>query len=161
MGKRNNGLRKPFSFQTVSKQHQRCAWQWWRHPMRSRPSQSHIAPVPFSTDTAKQLQQGAGRMFMKPLQGKALWNVAGCSCSWWGMWRARCCLHGTAQPPTATQPLQGCWTSVPRLRMGQDWTPIRKPCCWKKKYFGEMRGLQPSFWSATVLFYAGVTAGLS
>lgn len=52
MGKRNNGLRKPFSFQTVSKQHQRCAWQWWRHPMRSRPSQSHIAPVPFSTDTA-------------------------------------------------------------------------------------------------------------
>lgn len=52
MGKRNNGLRKPFSFQTVSKQHQRCAWQWWRHPMRSHPSQNHIAPVPFSADTA-------------------------------------------------------------------------------------------------------------
>lgn len=84
---------------------------------------------------SQQLQQGAGRMFMKPLQGKALWNVAGCSCSWWGMWRARCCLHGTAQPPTATQPPQGCWTSVPRLRMGQDWTPIHKPCCWKKKIF--------------------------
>lgn len=81
---------------------------------------------------SQQLQQGAGRMFMKPLQGKALWNVAGCS--WRGMWRARCCLHGTAQPPTATQSPQGCWTSVPWLRVGQDWTSILKPCCREKKF---------------------------
>lgn len=67
MGRRNNGLRKPFSFQTVSKQHQRCAWQWWRHPTRSRPSQNHVASVPFSTYTASSSSRELG--------GWRLWSL--------------------------------------------------------------------------------------
>lgn len=161
MGKRNNGLRKPFSFQTVSKQHQRCAWQWWRHPMRSRPSQSHIAPVPFSTDTASSSS--------RELEG-CLWSL--CKAKPSEMSLAAAAADGACGGPDAAcmAPRSHPLPHSPRkaaglVCLGWEWVRIGhlsiSPAAEKKIYFGEMRGLQPSFWSATVLFYAGVTAGLS
>lgn len=130
----------------------------------------------------QQLQQGASRMtFMKPLQGKTFWNVttgssSGCrGCSprapQGSAARSRCgsrcssrcgsrcgsrCSRGTlSSSRRAACPvlLSRVWVRIEHLSLS--------PAAKKKIYFGAMRGLQPSFWSATILFYTGVTVGSS
>lgn len=154
---RNNGFKKPFSFQTVSKYYQRCVTVMEKPETElSLPGES-LGSCSLQCRYHQELQQGALRTtFMKSLQGKTFWNVItgssydcrGCSlrapCSQ-GTCRSPacslrrpgdgCCPCGTARPPSAEQPSQGCPSCAPKPCTSQDWTFIVKPCCQEENLF--------------------------
>ena len=164
-GERNNGFRKPFSFQTVSKYYQRYLWQWWRNPTWSCLFQrNHLAPAHVSAATT--------RNFSREHWGRSLWSfykaepfemsslaavlTAGA---------APCEPAPSAAPRMAAATLSGpcraaCLALLGCVRLRTEHLSL-SPAAKKKIYFWAMRGLQPSFRSATIPFYTGVTAGLS